>query len=41
MGAILRCAECDTALMRITYIRGCYSLDLSGMTYLRITSETH
>jgi hypothetical protein len=41
MGAILRCAECDTALMRITHIHGCYRLDLSGMTYLRITSEIH
>ena len=41
MGTILRCAECDTALMRITHIRGCYRLDLSGMTCLRVTSETH
>jgi len=41
MGTILRCAECDTTLMRITYIRGCYRLDLSGMTHLRIASGTH
>jgi hypothetical protein len=41
MGAILRCAYCDTALMRITHIRGCYRLDLSGMTYLRIAPEIH
>lgn len=41
MGAILRCADCDTALMRITHIRGCYRLDLSGMTYLRITADIH
>ncbi len=41
MGAILRCADCDTALMRITHIRGCYRLDLSGMTYLRIASGIH
>jgi len=41
MGAILRCAECDSALMRITHIRGCYRLDLSGMNCLRITSENH
>ena len=41
MGAILRCADCDTALMRITHIRGVYSLDLSGMTYLRIASGIH
>ena len=31
----------NTALMRITHIRGCYRLDLSGMTCLRIASEIH
>ncbi|HWS87691.1 MAG TPA: DUF6510 family protein [Pyrinomonadaceae bacterium] len=41
MGAVLRCADCDTALMRITHIRGSYRLDLSGMTYLRIASDIH
>lgn len=41
MGAILRCADCDTALLRITNIRGCYRLDLSGMTYLRIAADIH
>jgi Family of unknown function (DUF6510) len=41
MGAILRCTGCDTVLMRITHIRGCYRLDLSGMTCLRIGSEIH
>ena len=41
MGTILRCPGCDTALMRITHIRGSYRLDLSGMTYLRIASEIH
>ena len=41
MGAILRCTECGTALMRITQIRGCYRLDLSGVTCLRIASEIH
>jgi hypothetical protein len=41
MGAILRCAGCDTALMRITHIRGCYRLDLSGVTCLRIASAIH
>ena len=39
MGAILRCLDCDTAVMRITHIHGCYLLDLSGMTCLRIASE--
>jgi hypothetical protein len=38
MGAILRCPDCDTAVMRITHIHGCYLLDLSGMTCLRIAS---
>jgi NAD-dependent SIR2 family protein deacetylase len=41
MGAILRCASCDTALIRITKIRGCYRLDLSGMSCLRITADIH
>jgi hypothetical protein len=40
MGAILRCAACDTALMRITHLRGFYRLDLSGVTYLRLASGT-
>ena len=34
MGAILRCADCDVALIRITRIRGSYWLDLSGMSCL-------
>ena len=41
MGAILRCAGCDTALIRITHIRGCYWLDLSGMSCLRIAADIH
>jgi len=41
MGAILRCAVCDTALIRITHIRGCYRLDLSGMSRLRIDADVH
>ena len=41
MGSILRCAGCDTALMRITHIRGCYRLDLSGMSCLRIAADIH
>jgi len=39
MGAILRCADCDTALIRITHVRGYYRLDLSGMSYLRIAAD--
>jgi hypothetical protein len=41
MGAILRCAGCDTALIRITHIRECYRLDLSGMSCLRIDAHVH
>ena len=41
MGAILRCAYCDTALIRITQVHGCYWLDLSGMSYLRIAADIH
>jgi len=41
MGAILRCAGCDTALIRITHISGCYRLDLSGMSCLRIAADIH
>jgi hypothetical protein len=39
MGAILRCAVCDAALIRITRIRGCYRLDLSGMCCLQIDAD--
>ena len=39
MGAILRCPGCDTALIRITHVRGCYWLDLSGVSYLRIAAD--
>ena len=35
------CAGCGTALLRITHIRGCYRLDLSGLTYLRIATGIH
>ena len=41
MGSILRCGRCDTALIRITYIRGCYRLDLSGMSCLLIAADVH
>jgi hypothetical protein len=39
MGAILRCPGCDAALTRITHLRGCYRLDLSGMSCLRIAAD--
>jgi hypothetical protein len=39
MGAVLRCANCDTALIRTTHIRGSYWLDLSGTRCLRIAVD--
>jgi uncharacterized protein DUF6510 len=39
MGAILRCAGCDVALIRITRIRRRYRLDLSGMSCLQIDAD--
>ena len=41
MGSILRCSGCDTALIRITHIRGSYRLDLTGITLLRIAENIH
>lgn len=41
MGAIMRCANCDTALIRITHVRGYYRLDLRGMSCLRIAADIH
>ena len=41
MGAVLRCTDCDRALIRITHIRESYWLDLSGMSCLRIASGIH
>ena len=39
MGVIMRCADCDVALIRITRIRGSYRLDLSGMICLQIDAD--
>ena len=41
MGAILRCASCDTVLIRITHVSVYYRLDLSGTRYLRIAADIH
>jgi hypothetical protein len=41
MGTILRCTACDQVLIRITHIRGCYRLDLSGMSCLRIDVDAN
>ena len=40
MGTILRCADCDNALMRITKITGDYRLDFSGMSSLKINANS-
>ena len=39
MGSILRCASCDTAVIRITHIKGHYRLDLTGISLLRIAEN--
>ena len=36
MGAILRCAKCDTAVLRVTSTRGRHWLDLRGARVLRL-----
>ena len=36
MGTIMRCPGCDTAMIRVTVIRGEYRLDLRGMAGLQI-----
>lgn len=36
MGAILRCAGCDTAIVRVARTGGRYWLDLRGASLLRI-----
>ena len=38
MGTIVRCAGCDTPLIRVARVRGRYWLDLRGMTTLRIAA---
>lgn len=37
MGTIVRCPSCDTALIRITQVRGEYWLDLRGVRVLRLS----
>ena len=39
MGTIVRCAGCDTALIRVARVRDRYWLDLRGMGNLRIGAE--
>lgn len=37
MGTVVRCPSCDTALIRITQVRGAYWLDLRGARVMRLT----
>ena len=40
MGAILRCARCDTAVIRVTRTGSRHWLDLRGACTLRLTGAT-
>lgn len=39
MGTIVRCAGCDTPLIRVGRVRGAYWLDLGGLASLRIRAS--
>jgi len=39
MGTIVRCATCDTAVIRVAQVRGRYWLDLQGTRTLRIETS--
>ena len=39
MGTIARCPTCDTALIRVTHLRGRYFLDLRGVQVLQIADD--
>ena len=36
MGAILRCPNCDTALIRVSRLEGGYWIDMRGASVLRV-----
>lgn len=36
LGVIVRCPGCDTALLRVSRLRGGYGIDLRGMRMLRV-----
>lgn len=36
MGTVLRCPSCDTVLIRVAEIKGCYWLDTRGMRVFRL-----
>lgn len=39
MGTTIRCPSCDTALIRMAKIKGCYFLDMRGVYVLQISVE--
>jgi len=39
MGAVIRCAACDTALIRLAHVKGCYWVDMRGARTLQIPEE--
>jgi hypothetical protein len=36
MGTVIRCPSCDTDLIRIAQIKGCYLLDMRGVRVLQL-----
>lgn len=39
MGTVLRCPSCDTALIRVSQVKGHYWLDMRGVRVLLISAE--
>ena len=39
LGTIVRCPDCDNALIRLAHNRGRYLVDLRGMRHLRVGEE--
>jgi len=39
MGTVVRCPRCDTAMIRLAYVKGRYWLDMRGARVLQIEGE--
>jgi hypothetical protein len=39
MGMVVRCPSCDTALIRLTHVRGRYWMDMRGTRVLQISEN--
>jgi len=39
MGTVVRCPSCDTALIRVSHVKGGYFLDMRGVRVLQISAE--